>query len=104
MSKKSEHKHTIFSVGVEGGHLWFAFLDALLPVHALLQPLEHALLTNPLDVPPECGRETGKGIVSNKGRGLGEMVHLGPIPVPPLSPTPLCFAHIRVGYCRSISF
>lgn len=53
-SKKIKHcSGTVFSVGVEGGQLWLCLLDDLLSVHALLQTLEHALLSDSLDIPPE---------------------------------------------------
>lgn len=49
---------TILCVGVEGRELWLRLGNYLLPVHALLQALEHALFSDSLDVPPEkCDSE-----------------------------------------------
>lgn len=44
---------TVLSVGVEGRELWLGLGHHFLPVHALLQTLEHALLSDSLDVPSE---------------------------------------------------
>lgn len=44
---------TILGVGVEGRKLRLGLCDDFLPVHALLQPLKHALLSDSLDVPSE---------------------------------------------------
>lgn len=52
---------TILCVGVEGGELRLRLGNHLLPVHALLQALEHALLSDSLDVPSAKGKsEAGK--------------------------------------------
>ena len=46
-------RRTVLGVGVEGGELRFPLrLSDLLLVHALLQTLKHALLPNPLYIPP----------------------------------------------------
>jgi hypothetical protein len=46
---------TILGFWVEGEHFWLTLLDTLPLVHALLQSLEHPLLTDPLDVPSTGG-------------------------------------------------
>lgn len=48
--------HTIFSVRVKRRDLWLTFLDPLLLVHALLEALKHALLTDTLNVPSTKNR------------------------------------------------
>lgn len=48
-------RRTILCVGVEGRELRLRLGNYLLPVHALLQALEHALLSDSLDVPPAKG-------------------------------------------------
>lgn len=51
---------TIFSVRIEGWKLWLSLRDDLLPVHALLQSLKHALLSDSLNVPSEDSEVTEK--------------------------------------------
>lgn len=50
-AKRRLCRPTVFSVGVEGRQLRLCLRDDLLPVHALLQPLKHALLPDSLNVP-----------------------------------------------------
>lgn len=45
-------RRTILCVGVEGRELRLRLRNYLLPVHALLQALKHALLSDSLNVPP----------------------------------------------------
>lgn len=47
------HRRTVLSIGIEGGKLRLSLRNNFLPVHALLQTLEHALLSDSLDVPSE---------------------------------------------------
>lgn len=51
---------TILCVGVEGGELRLRLGNHLLPVHALLQALEHALLSDSLDVPSAKGKSESR--------------------------------------------
>lgn len=56
--KRQRRARTVFSVGVEGRKLWLRLRDDLLPVHALLQSLKHALLPDSLNVPSEDSKAT----------------------------------------------
>lgn len=47
---------TIFSVRVEGWQLWLGLCDDFLLVHALLQSLKHALLSDSLNVPSDYSK------------------------------------------------
>lgn len=51
---------TILCVGVEGGELRLRLGNHLLPVHTLLQALEHALLSDSLDVPSAKGKSESR--------------------------------------------
>lgn len=58
--KRQRRAQTVFGVRVEGRKLWLRLRDDLLPVHALLQSLEHALLSDSLNVPSEDSKATGE--------------------------------------------
>lgn len=72
--KRQRRARTVFGVGVEGRKLWLRLRDDLLPVHALLQSLEHALLSDSLNVPSEDSKARGAQFASahkpNPGRGV----------------------------------
>lgn len=72
--KRQRRARTVFGVGVEGRKLRLRLRDDLLPVHALLQSLEHALLSDSLNVPSEDSKARGAQFASthktNPGRGV----------------------------------
>lgn len=72
--KRQRRERTVLGVGVEGRKLWLRLRDDLLPVHALLQSLEHALLSDSLNVPSEDSKARGAQFASahkpNPGRGV----------------------------------